>query len=75
MLMGSQCRPVELEDLNLAKAVNFVQYPLPLGSHADDSEPVTLNSGKFGLHAQAGNLTSPVPKLTIRFADGSVAAS
>ena len=61
------CRPLDLENLDLEKAVELLRYPLPLGNHPDDNEPVTLNCGKFGFYVQAGDLRANIPKVLTWF--------
>ncbi len=61
---GWVCRDVNLQELDLAKAVELLQWPLSLGDHPVLNQPVLVNLGKFGFYVQAGNMKASLPKVS-----------
>ncbi|KAL0040585.1 hypothetical protein WJX77_011670 [Trebouxia sp. C0004] len=54
-------KDVNLQELDLAKAVELLQWPLSLGDHPALNQPILLNHSKFGYYVQAGNVKASLP--------------
>ena len=61
---GWLCRDVNLQELDLAKAVELLQWPLSLGDHPVLDQPVLVNRGKFGFYVQGANVKAAIPKVS-----------
>ena len=61
---GRVCRDVNLQELDLAKAVELLQWPLSLGDHPVLNQPVLINRSNFGFYVQGGNVKASLPKVS-----------
>ena len=65
---GKTCKRTTLpkfispEDANLEQALRLFSLPLDLGTHPDDGNPVTLNSGRFGPYIAYNQMFFSLPE-------------
>ncbi|XP_020089817.1 uncharacterized protein LOC109711271 [Ananas comosus] len=52
----------DVDSITLEDAVDLLQYPIILGNHPDDNQPVLLAHSKFGFSIKHRRTVSPVPK-------------
>ncbi|MQL71869.1 hypothetical protein Taro_004197 [Colocasia esculenta] len=52
----------DVESITLDNAMEMLRYPITLGEHPDDKQPVVLKHSKFGFSVRHRRTIAPVPK-------------
>ncbi|CAK9141711.1 unnamed protein product [Ilex paraguariensis] len=60
---ASVSRIKDLDSITLEDALELLRYPVTLGNHPDDGQPVTLKLAKFGFSIRHRRTIAPVPKV------------
>ena len=57
---------INVENVTLDLALDLLKYPLMLGNHHEDNEPVIMNAGPFGWYVSHSNVNASLSKKVLR---------